>query len=91
MTMFSMGNGLIAQANTSAAAKNIVLVHGGLVDGSGWKGVYEALKKDGYTVAIVQNPTISLADDVAVTKRAIAAQSGPVVLVGHSYGGAVIT
>jgi len=91
MTMFSMGNGVMAQTNTSAAAKNIVLVHGGLVDGSGWKGVYEALKKDGYTVAIVQNPTISLADDVAVTKRAIAAQNGPVILVGHSYGGVVIT
>jgi len=61
------------------------------VDGSGWEGVYKALKKDGYTVAIVQNPTISLADDVAVTKRVIAAQNGPVILVGHSYGGAVIT
>jgi len=71
--------------------KNIVLVHGGFVDGSGWEGVYKALKKDGYTVAIVQNPTISLADDVAFTKRAIAAQNGPVILVGHSYGGAVIT
>src|SRR5436190_18329043 len=74
-----------------AGVKNIVLVHGGFVDGSGWEGVYKALKKDGYTVAIVQNPTISLADDVAVTKRAIATQNGPVVLVGHSYGGAVIT
>jgi pimeloyl-ACP methyl ester carboxylesterase len=71
--------------------KNFVLVHGGLVDGSGWKGVYEVLKKDGYTVAIVQNPTISLADDVAVTKRAFAALNGPVILVGHSYGGVVIT
>src|SRR5450432_2175207 len=71
--------------------KNIVLVHGGFVDGSGWEGVYKALKKDGYTVAIVQNPTISLADDVAVTRRAIAALNGPVILVGHSYGGAVIT
>lgn len=73
------------------AAKNIVLVHGGFVDGSGWEGVYKALKRDGYTVAIVQNPTISLADDVAVTKRTIANQDGPVILVGHSYGGAVIT
>jgi len=81
----------MAQTNTSTVVKNIVLVHGGFVDGSGWEGVYQALKKDGYTVAIVQNPTISLADDVAVTKRAIAAQSGPVVLVGHSYGGVVIT
>jgi pimeloyl-ACP methyl ester carboxylesterase len=73
------------------AVKNIVLVHGGFVDGSGWEGVYNILKKDGYTVAIVQNPTISLADDVAVTKRTIANQDGPVILVGHSYGGAVIT
>src|SRR6202035_1683896 len=89
--MFSMGKDLMAQTNTSTVVKNIVLVHGGLVDGSGWMGVYKALKKDGYTVAIVQNPTISLADDVAVTKRAIAAQNGPVILVGHSYGGVVIT
>jgi pimeloyl-ACP methyl ester carboxylesterase len=70
---------------------SIVLVHGGFVDGSGWEGVYKILRKDGYTVSIVQNPTISLADDVAATKRIIALQNGPVVLVGHSYGGAVIT
>jgi pimeloyl-ACP methyl ester carboxylesterase len=82
---------VFAQTSPSAAVKNIVLVHGGFVDGSGWEGVYKILKKDGYTVAVVQNPTISLADDVAVTKRVIANQSGPVVLVGHSYGGAVIT
>src|SRR6266436_3555279 len=73
------------------STKNIVLVHGGFVDGSGWAGVYSLLKKDGYNVAIVQNPTISLADDVAVTKRVINEQDGPVILVGHSYGGAVIT
>jgi len=71
--------------------KNVVLVHGGFVDGSGWQGVYETLKKDGYAVSIVQNPTISLADDVAVTKRTLAAQDGPSILVGHSYGGVVIT
>lgn len=71
--------------------KNIVLVHGGFVDGSGWQGVYSILKKEGYNVSIVQNPTISLEDDVAVTKRALAAQDGPAILVGHSYGGAVIT
>src|SRR5579863_10703611 len=64
---------------------NVVLVHGGFVDGSGWESVYTMLKKQGYNVAIVQNPTISLADDVAVTKRVIAAQDGPVILVGHSY------
>jgi pimeloyl-ACP methyl ester carboxylesterase len=78
------------QASTSGV-KNVVLVHGGFVDGSGWQGVYQALKKDGYTVAVVQNPTVSLEDDVAVTKRTIAAQDGPVILVGHSYGGVVIT
>jgi pimeloyl-ACP methyl ester carboxylesterase len=70
---------------------NIVLVHGGFVDGSGWEGVYRSLKKKGYNVSIVQNPTLSLADDVAVTKRTLASQDGPVILVGHSYGGAVIT
>ena len=73
------------------STKNIVLVHGGFVDGSGWESVYSLLKKDNYNVAIVQNPTISLAGDVATTKLAIHQQSGPVILVGHSYGGAVIT
>src|SRR6188474_183676 len=71
--------------------KNIVLVHGGFVDGSGWEGVYNELKKDGYTVSIVQNPTLSLDGDSDATKLIIDAQGGPVVLVGHSYGGAVIT
>src|SRR6266516_2584302 len=71
--------------------KTIVLVHGGFVDGSGWEEVYKILKKNGYTVSVVQNPTLSLADDVAVTKRVLATHSGPVILVGHSYGGAVIT
>ena len=75
----------------SVAEKNIVLVHGGFVDGSGWEGVYQLLRKDGYTVSIVQNPTISLAGDVAATKRIVAAQNSPVILVGHSYGGVVIT
>ena len=74
-----------------SAAKNVVLVHGGFVDGSGWEAVYRSLRRDGYTVSIVQNPTISLGDDVRATKRAIAAQNGPVILVGHSYGGVVIT
>lgn len=74
-----------------SAARNIVLVHGGFVDGSGWEAVYKALRRDGLTVSIVQNPTISLADDVNATRRVVAAQNGPVVLVGHSYGGAVIT
>ena len=75
----------------NAIALSIVLVHGGFVDGSGWQGVYDVLKKDGYNVTVVQNPTTSLADDVAATQRAIAAQKGPVLLVGHSYGGVVIT
>jgi pimeloyl-ACP methyl ester carboxylesterase len=70
---------------------SIVLVHGGFVDGSGWQGVHEALTNDGYEVIVAQNPTLSLADDVNVTKRAIAAAKNPVVLVGHSYGGVVIT
>ena len=78
-------------SNGTKATKAIVLVHGGFVDGSGWQGVYEILKKDGYNVSIVQNPTISLEEDVAVTKRVIATHPGPVILVGHSYGGAVIT
>jgi len=71
--------------------KNVVLVHGGFVDGAGWEGVYKILKKNGYNVSIVQNPTISLEDDVAVTKRTLAALDGESILVGHSYGGAVIT
>jgi pimeloyl-ACP methyl ester carboxylesterase len=79
------------EINMAEIPKNIVLVHGGFVDGSGWQGVYKILTSDGYTVSIVQHPTISLADDVAVTRRVIAAQDGPVVLVGHSYGGVVIT
>ena len=90
-TMFSMGGNLMAQTNESKAVKNVVLVHGGFVDGSGWEGVYNALKKSGYAVTVVQNATTSLADDVATTKRAIAEQNGPVILVGHSYGGVVIT
>ena len=70
---------------------SIVLVHGGFVDGSGWRGVHDILTKNGHEVIVVQNPTISLADDVAVTRRAIASAKNPVVLVGHSYGGVVIT
>jgi pimeloyl-ACP methyl ester carboxylesterase len=73
------------------SVKNIVLVHGAWADGSGWEGVYWALKRDGYNVSIVQNPLTSLADDVAATKLSLATQDGPAILVGHSYGGAVIT
>ncbi len=70
---------------------NVVLVHGGFVDGAGWLGVYQQLRKDGYRVSVVQHATASLADDVAATKRVLDAQDGPVILVGHSYGGVVIT
>jgi pimeloyl-ACP methyl ester carboxylesterase len=75
----------------SGSQRAIVLVHGGFVDGSGWEGVYAKLKADGYDVAIVQNPTQSLAGDVAATRAVIDAQDKPVILVGHSYGGAVVT
>ncbi len=78
-------------ANINKSAGSIVLVHGGFVDGSGWEGVYRILKKDGFSVSVVQNPTTTLQDDVAATKRVIAEQKGPVILVGHSYGGVVIT
>jgi pimeloyl-ACP methyl ester carboxylesterase len=75
----------------AGSARSVVLVHGGFVDGSGWRGVYDLLKQDGYDVAVVQNPTLTLEGDVAATRRVVDAQDGPVVLVGHSYGGAVIT
>jgi len=81
----------MSQADAANGIKNVVMVHGGFVDGSGWEGVYQILRKDGFTVTIVQNPTLSLAGDVAVTKRALAALDGPAILVGHSYGGVVIT
>src|SRR5438128_2303360 len=89
--ILGVGEAQMSQKGAAAGVRNIVLVHGGFVDGSGWEGVYKILKTDGYTVAIVQNPTISLADDVAMTRRTLAAQGGPAILVGHSYGGAVIT
>ncbi|MFE3202358.1 alpha/beta fold hydrolase [Embleya sp. NPDC059237] len=75
----------------NAPSGTVVLVHGGFVDGSGWQGVYEALKDDGYNVAVVQNPTLSLDGDVAATRMVIDAVPGPVTLVGHSYGGVVVT
>jgi pimeloyl-ACP methyl ester carboxylesterase len=78
-------------APKSAANTSVVLVHGGFVDGSGWDAVYKLLKKDGYDVIVVQNPTSTLADDVAVTRRAIASAKGDVILVGHSYGGVVVS
>ncbi len=77
--------------NMGGTVKNVVIVHGAFADGSGWNSVYQILTKKGYNVTVVQNPTISLEDDVAVAKRAIHAQDGPVILVGHSYGGAVVS
>ena len=78
-------------SNPTKASASIVLVHGGFVDGSGWEDVYRILKKDGYDVSVVQNPTTSLAADVAATRQVLAKKSLPVILVGHSYGGVVIT
>jgi len=83
--------GEVPMAEGAGGIKNVVLVHGGFVDGSGWEGVYKLLKRDGFNVSVVQNPTITLADDVSVTRRALAAMNGPSILVGHSYGGVVIT
>jgi len=80
-----------AGAAPAGAVKNVVLVHGALVDGSSWRGVYDILTKDGYRVSVVEQPLTGLADDVAATRRVIDLQDGPVVLVGHSYGGSVIT
>ena len=89
--LFGCGEVAMSQTSQPGNVRNVVLVHGGWVDGSGWEGVYKALKKSGYAVTIVQEATTSLADDVANTKRAIASHTGLVILVGHSYGGAVIT
>jgi pimeloyl-ACP methyl ester carboxylesterase len=78
-------------ATPDSEAMNIVLVHGAWADGSGWEGVYRSLRKNGFSVSVVQHPTISLTDDVQAIRRVLATQNGPVILVGHSYGGAVIT
>ena len=84
-------SGVSLAATENGPIKNIVLVHGAFVDGSGWKPVYDILIRDGYHVSVVQQPLTSLSDDVAATKRILARQEGPCVLVGHSYGGAIIT
>jgi pimeloyl-ACP methyl ester carboxylesterase len=83
--------GTLSAQNEGHRVRNIVLVHGAWADGSGWKGVYEILVKDGYNVSIVQEPETTFKDDVAATKRVLALQDGPCILVAHSYGGAVIT
>src|SRR6185369_6647714 len=87
---FGMSNNSVAQTS-GTPIKNIVLVHGAWADGSGWKGVYDILVKDGFNVSIVQEPETSFQDDLAATKRVLALQDGPCILVGHSYGGAVVT
>jgi len=90
--MFASVNALAQDAQPSKApVRNIVLVHGAWVDGSGWRPVYDILRKDGYHVSIVQEPLTSLEEDVAATKHVIDMQDGPTILVAHSYGGSVIT
>jgi pimeloyl-ACP methyl ester carboxylesterase len=84
-------SGTMAHADSKPAAKDVVIVHGALVDGSGWRAVYDILSKDGFHVTVVQEPLTDLAEDVDATKRILDQQTGPVVLVGHSYAGSVIT
>jgi pimeloyl-ACP methyl ester carboxylesterase len=85
------GTAAFAAVRHDGATRNIVIVHGAFVDGSGWRAVHDILEKDGYRVTIVQEPLTGLADDVAATKRVLDLQDGPVVLVGHSYGGSVVS
>jgi pimeloyl-ACP methyl ester carboxylesterase len=89
--LVGLTSAMVEAAPAKTGASNIVIVHGALVDASGWRAVYEILKKDGYRVSIVQEPLTSLDEDVAATKRILDLQDGPVVLVGHSYGGTIIT
>jgi pimeloyl-ACP methyl ester carboxylesterase len=91
IVLLLLSRGVLSAQNQEHRIRNIVLVHGAWADGSGWKGVYDILVKDGYKVSIVQEPETSFTDDVAATKRVLAQQDGPCILVGHSYGGAVIT
>src|SRR5258708_4322119 len=88
---FAVLNAFSVSALGATPVKNVLLVHGAFVDGSGWQPVYEILVKDGYRVSVVQHPLTSLEDDVAAVKRALDRLDGPCILVGHSYGGAVIT
>jgi pimeloyl-ACP methyl ester carboxylesterase len=89
--LLALGGTAVAAPKPDAATRNIVIVHGAFADGSGWRAVYDILEKDGYRVSIVQEPLTGLADDVAATKRILDLQDGPVVLVGHSYGGSVVS
>src|SRR6266850_6390688 len=86
-----LGEAQMSQAGAANGVKNVVLVHGGFVDGTGWEGVYKILKKDGFNVGVVQHSTESLAGDVAATKLVLDCLDGPAILVGHSYGGVVVT
>ena len=95
MILFLLTGGLLSAQSEEQTqehrVRNIVLVHGAWADGSGWKGVYDILVKDGYSVSIVQEPETSFKEDVAATKRLLAQQDGPCILVAHSYGGSIIT
>jgi pimeloyl-ACP methyl ester carboxylesterase len=91
MVLLLLSCGALSAQNQEHRVRNIVLVHGAWADGSGWKGVYDILVKDGYNVSIVQEPETSFKEDVAATQRTLALQDGPCILVAHSYGGAVIT
>jgi len=91
IVLLLIGCATLSAQNEKARVQNIVLVHGAWADGSGWKSVYDILIKDGFNVSMVQEPETSFQDDVAATKRILALQDGPVILVAHSYGGAVIT
>lgn len=89
--LVATGTPVRAGAAANGRVENVVLVHGALIDGSSWRGVYDILTRDGYRVSVVQQPLTGLADDVAATKRVIDQLEGPVILVGHSYGGSIIT
>ena len=89
--LLALSKTAVSQPRPEGTARDIVIVHGAFVDGSGWRAVYDILEKDGYHVSIVQEPLTGLADDVAATKRVVDLQDGPVVLVGHSYGGSVVS
>jgi pimeloyl-ACP methyl ester carboxylesterase len=91
MALLVFSSGVLTAQNVNHSVRNVVLVHGAWADGSGWKGVYDILTKDGYNVSMVQEPETSFKDDVEATKRVIAQQDGPCILVAHSYGGAVAT
>src|SRR5215468_6414889 len=89
--LLALSGTAFAEPKADGATRNIVIVHGAFVDGSGWRAVHDILEKNGYRVSIVQEPLTGLADDVAATQRVLDLQDGPVILVGHSYGGSVVS